>query len=144
MEDTKLFSDSEIDRVDVMNDHLSAMSISNVPVTEFKEFMTNVYQYINQHGLYVSEEDIEEIDDMSATDEEDTGVNVLIPLYFRDSEIMEISDYNLSVTFAPDFTDDYMLIVDVEIQYSWEADDEISDESVPLFAADVELDDDYR
>lgn len=125
----KLFEDVNIEVIDVLNDQLTDMTDSVVQDSvALANLMAEVDKLLRSQGMSLDYNDIESLFDEWEEPNEYDAINVVFPLTGADNEQTE---YNLSLTYAvAEAETGYM--VDLEIQYSWETDDEIEDAYVEL------------
>lgn len=125
----KLFEDVNIEVIDTLNDRLTEMTDEVVQdSTALAVLIGEVDKVLGASGMRLDFEDIESLFEDWEEPSEYDAINVVFPLVGKDNEQTE---YNLSLTYAmAEDTTGYM--VDLEVQYSWESDDEIETAYVEL------------
>lgn len=111
------------DSLDLINDNFTDMTEGEFHGNEsIASLLADADKVLAEHGLKLDYNDVELL--MQDWDEpgEFEANNVLMPLYD-----MQNGDtaYNLSLTYASAEPGTRLYMVDLEVQYEWEADDEI-------------------
>ena len=111
------------DNLDLINDALTDLTIDEF---ENKSAVTSLLNVVDQVlGDYALKLDLDDVENIAADWEqpdEFEAINILLPLYDKDNEPTE---YNLSLTYAISDPSSNSYIVDLEVQYEWEMEDEI-------------------
>lgn len=121
-----MFNDDSLDFIEEMGDEIDAINdqltvfCEETPITQISDIIKLVEHansLLRTKGLFLSQDDLENLRSTLETPSEQEVINYIIPVYKEDEQ----SDYNLVINY---FLDDEAnnLIVDMELQYFWEVD----------------------
>lgn len=118
------------DTLDEINDNLTDLTLDEVVGIEgVSDTIGKIDARLNQNNLKLDWDEVEALIDEWEVPDEFEAINILLPVYDENNEQTE---YNLSLTYAISDSGDQSYTLDVEVQYEWEADDEIATEYIPL------------
>lgn len=116
------------DNLDAINDALTDLTVDEFDSIEsITQLLNTVDRSLADYALKLDLDDVENVAAEWEQPSEFEAINILLPLYDKDNEPTE---YNLSMTYAISDPSTNSYIVDFEVQYEWEMEDEIGTEYI--------------
>jgi len=116
------------DNLDAINDALTDLTVDEFDSVEsITQLLNTVDRSLADYALKLDLDDVENVAAEWEQPSEFEAINILLPLYDKDNEPTE---YNLSMTYAISDPSTNSYIVDFEVQYEWEMEDEIGTEYI--------------
>lgn len=119
------------DNLDAINDALTDLTVDEFDSVEsITQLLNTVDRSLADYALKLDLDDVENVAAEWEQPSEFEAINILLPLYDKDNEPTE---YNLSMTYAISDPSTNSYIVDFEVQYEWEMEDEIGTEYIDFW-----------